>query len=509
MNPDSGFGENGEIRNPIDKVAGLQQYLLTRINCWLFLPLNMPDRSYNGGKQQTEVVMEQKHILCVDDSPVTCRILTNVLERNNYVAQSALDSQTARQKLNQYPIDLVLLDLHLPKEEDGMELLNWALKEKPYVSVIMMSANVSVKSAIEAVKLGAFHFLEKPIDNELLLLTIEKALSKKFLEYELLRTKSHLIGESQPMKNVYERIIKFAGSDANVLITGETGTGKELVAKAIHLQGKRASRNFIAFNCAAIPPTLFESEMFGHAKGSFTGAISDHIGFFEQANNGTLLMDEIEELTPEEQAKLLRVLQDKQFRKVGSTKTTLFDVRILAASNKNLSRMVAENRFRQDLYQRLNILNIELPTLRDHKEDIPILVEFFLNKFADERKTEFKSITPELLNRLMEYDWPGNVRELENSILRAVELSPGNYIRVEDFDIFTDLEDKTDMSLKAAMHRFERDYIIQQLSIHQWNVQQTANILGIDRTNLFRKMKALNIHTKHRKRSHSIKVLDI
>jgi DNA-binding NtrC family response regulator len=444
--------------------------------------------------------MEQKQILCVDDSHVICRMLTNVLERNGYASQVAYDKQTAMARLNQFPIDLVLLDLHVPLESDGLELLKWTLREKPYVSVIMMSANVSVKSAIEAVKMGAFHFLEKPLDNDLLLLTIEKALSKKYLEYELLRTKSHLVGESQSMKNVYERIIKFASSDANILITGETGTGKELVARAVHILGKRAQRNFVAFNCAAIPVSLFESEMFGHAKGSFTGAISDHVGFFEQANNGTLLMDEIEELSNEQQAKLLRVLQDKQFRRVGSTKVTQFDVRILAASNKNLMQMVSENSFRQDLFQRLNILNIELPPLRNRKEDIPILTEFFLGKIANERKIEIKSITPVLLNRLMEYDWPGNVRELENSLLRACELSPGNYLREEDFDIFTKDNAVLDMSLKAAMKRFEREYIMQQLAIHQYGIQQTAAILGIDRTNLFRKMKSLNIATKHRKR---------
>lgn len=445
--------------------------------------------------------MEQKQVLCVDDSQVTCRMLSSVLDRKGYGVQVAYDRQTAMTLLNQHPIDLVLLDLHVPAESDGLELLKWSLREKPYVSVIMMSANASVKSAIEAVKMGAFHFLEKPIDNELLHLTIEKALSTKYLEYELLRTKSHLVGESQVMKNVYERIIKFAGSAANVLITGETGTGKEMVARAIHILGKRVQRSFVAFNCAAIPASLFESEMFGHAKGSFTGAISDHMGYFEQANNGTLLMDEIEELSIEQQAKLLRVLQDKQFRRVGSTKVTQFDVRILAASNKNLAQMVAEGTFRQDLYQRLNILNIELPPLRARKEDIPILTEFFLNKIGSERKMEVKTITPALLNGLMEHEWQGNVRELENSILRACELTPGNYLREEDFDIFRQKGSQTDLTLKAALRRYEREYIVQQLAANQFNVQQTADVLGIDRTNLFRKMKALDIPTRLRKRN--------
>lgn len=445
---------------------------------------------------QEAVKVHQKTILCVDDSVVICRMISNVLERNNYKVQVAFDSMEASRKLDQYPIDLVLLDLHLPREIDGMELLKWTLKEKPYVSVIMMSANVSVKSAIEAVKMGAFHFLEKPIDNELLLLTIEKALSKKYLEYELIRAKSHIVGESPVMKNIYERIIKFSGSDANVLITGDTGTGKELVAKAIHVLGKRAQKGFVAFNCAAIPHSLFESEMFGHAKGSFTGAISDHRGFFEQANGGTLLMDEIEELTVDQQAKLLRVIQDRQFRRIGSTKVTHFDVRILAASNKNLQEMMAEGTFRQDLYQRLNILNIELPPLKARREDIPSLVEYFLNHYADGRKEESKIITTELMQKLMEYDWPGNIRELENSLLRAVELAPGSYLRDEDFDLFGDDSEKPDTSLKAALKRYERDYIIQQLAIYQWNVIETAAALGIDRTNLFRKMKAHNVPTK-------------
>lgn len=443
--------------------------------------------------------MHQKTLLCVDDSQVICRMLQNVLERSNYKCLVALNKQEASRKLEQHDIDLVLLDLHLPRETDGMELLSWCLKEKPYVSVIMMSANVSVKSAIEAVKMGAFHFLEKPIDNDLLLLTIEKALSKKFLEYELIRTKSHIIGESQLMKNVYERIIRYANSDANVLLTGDTGTGKELVARAIHLLSTRANKVFVAFNCAAIPHSLFESEMFGHAKGSFTGAISDHNGFFEQANNSTLLMDEIEELTIEQQAKLLRVLQDRQFRKIGSTKVTHFNVRIIAASNKNLQQMVAEGKFRLDLFQRLNILNIELPPLKSRKEDIPILVEYFINRFANQRKQEPKVITNELMQKLMEYEWPGNVREVENALLRAIELAPGNYLREEDMDIFASSEDKLDLSLKAAIKRFERDYIIQQLAIHQWNVIETAGILGIDRTNLFRKMKTLRIATKRKK----------
>ncbi len=426
-------------------------------------------------------------------------MISNVLERNNYKVQVAFDGVEASRKLDQYPIDLVLLDLHLPREIDGMELLKWTLKEKPYVSVIMMSANVSVKSAIEAVKMGAFHFLEKPIDNDLLMLTIDKALSKKYLEYELIRAKSHIVGESPVMKNIYERIIKFSGSDANVLITGDTGTGKELVARAIHVLGKRATKGFVAFNCAAIPHSLFESEMFGHAKGSFTGAISDHRGFFEQANGGTLLMDEIEELTVDQQAKLLRVIQDRQFRRIGSTKVTHFDVRILAASNKNLQEMMAAGTFRQDLYQRLNILNIELPPLTARREDIPPLVEYFLNHYAEGRKEEPKIITNELMQKLMEYDWPGNIRELENSLLRAVELAPGSYLREEDFDLFANAGEKPDTSLKAALKRFEREYIIQQLAIHQWNVIETATALGIDRTNLFRKMKAHNVPTKRHK----------
>jgi len=443
--------------------------------------------------------MAQKTILCVDDSQVTCRMLQVVLERNDYKVQIALNKQEASRKLNQMEIDLVLLDLHLPRESDGMELLDWCLKEKPYVSVIMMSANVSVKSAIEAVKKGAFHFLEKPIDNDLLLLTIDKALSKKHLEYELLKTKSHLIGESQVMKNVYERIIRYANSDANVLITGDTGTGKELVAKAIHLLSPRANRIFVAFNCAAIPASLFESEMFGRAKGSFTGAISDHSGFFEQANNSTLLMDEIEELSNEQQAKLLRVLQDRQFRKIGSTKVSHFDVRIIAASNKNLPKMVSEGSFRLDLFQRLNILNIELPPLSERKEDIPILVEHFLNNFASQRKQEPKVLPNELMQKLMEYPWHGNVRELENSLLRAVELAPSSFIREEDLAIFEKEKEALDFSLKAALKRYEKEYITQQLAIHQWNVIETATVLGIDRTNLFRKMKIHNIPSKRRK----------
>lgn len=436
--------------------------------------------------------------MCVDDSHVTCRMLSIVLEQNGFKVLVAYDNKEAARKLQQHPIDICLLDLHLPRESDGMELLKWTLKEKPYVSVVMMSANVSVKSAIEAVKMGAYHFLEKPIDNDLLLLTIDKALSKKFLEYELVRTKSHIIGESEVMKNIYERIIKFASSDANVLITGDTGTGKELVARAIHLLGPRSGRSFIPFNCAAIPASLFESEMFGHAKGSFTGAVTEHIGFFEQAAGGTLMMDEVEELSIEQQAKLLRVLQDRQFRKVGSTKVSHFDVRVLAASNKNLPEMVSKGEFRQDLFQRLNILNIELPPLKQRKEDIPLLVEHFLNQFAQIRQQDPKIVTNELLQKLVDYDWPGNIRELENTLLRAVELSSGNYLREEDFDIFRLKSEADDFTLKTALKRFEKEYITQQLAIHNWNVVDTASVLGIDRTNLFRKMKQLRIPTKRK-----------
>ncbi len=440
-----------------------------------------------------------KTVLCVDDSQVICKMVQNILERSNYKVLVALNKHEASRKLDQNDIDLVLLDLHLPRESDGMELLNWCLKEKPYVSVIMMSANVSVKSAIEAVKMGAFHFLEKPIDNDILLLTIEKALSQKYLEYELIRTKSNIIGDSQLMKNVYERIIRYSNSDASVLVTGDTGTGKELVAKAIHMLSPRKNKSFIAFNCAAIPAALFESEMFGHARGSFTGAINDHSGFFEQANNGTLLMDEIEELALEQQAKLLRVLQDRQFRKIGSTKVAHFNVRIIAASNKNLPKMVADGSFRLDLYQRLNILNIEIPPLEKRKEDIPILVEHFLNLYASQRKQEPKIITNELMQKMMEHSWPGNVRELENALLRAVELAPGNYLREEDMDIFDVTEEKQDNTLRAAIKRFEKEYITQQLAVHAWSVTDTAAALGIDRTNLFRKMQNLRIPTKRRR----------
>jgi two-component system, NtrC family, response regulator HydG len=389
------------------------------------------------------------------------------------------------------------------KEMQGMELLGEAKRSFPETNVIIMTAFGSVESAIQAMKQGAYDYLIKPVKTDEVLLVAERAMREAALRREVnrLRREVHkeysfhqILGKSKPMQDVFDLIRRVADSPTNVLITGESGTGKELVAKAIHYNSERGKGPFVPVNCAAIPEALLESELFGHMKGSFTDAKSDKRGLFEEAGLGTLFLDEISELPTLLQAKLLRAIQEREIRRVGSTKALPIDVRIIAATNLNLEEEVKAKRFREDLYYRLNVIEIRMPPLRERRDDIPLLVDAFLRKCAEASHKEVKGMTEPALALLMDYAWPGNVRELENVIERAVTLARGEKIIPEDLPpaiqgsrgdrrVIDEAAERT-----LPLHEVEREYIIRILDKTGGNKYQAAQVLGIDRKTLYRKL---------------------
>lgn len=379
-------------------------------------------------------------ILIVDDEDSVCQMLRDVLEDEGYRVEIALDGHEALRKMKSLDVDAVLLDIRMPGL-DGMQVLKLAQEAGITVPVVLITAYGTTETAIQAMKLGAFDYVLKPFNIEELLMTIKKAVEMERLASELAALRQELsdqvppeemIGRSPVMQEVYKSIGKVADSNVTVLILGESGTGKELVARAIHRNSRRHQGPFVKINCAAIPENLLESELFGYEKGAFTGALTRKLGKFELAHRGTIFLDEISEIKPATQAKLLRVLQEKEFERVGGTDTIKVDVRILAATNKNLEEMVREGLFREDLYFRLNVVSIVLPPLRERREDIPLLVDHFLKKYASELQKEIKGFSPEALKLLKEYDWPGNVRELRNVCERAVVMAAGPVILPED-----------------------------------------------------------------------------
>ncbi|MBT8363723.1 MAG: sigma-54 dependent transcriptional regulator, partial [Deltaproteobacteria bacterium] len=408
--------------------------------------------------------------------------------------------------------DLVLLDLMMPGM-DGIETLKRIKAYDKQIDVIMVSATDRAREATAAMTSGAYDYITKPFDAEAILTAIERALQKRSLEQEVRYLRSEvalrfdetrIVGESRPMKAVFSLINKVAGTSSNVLIAGESGTGKELAARAIHNQSPRASRPFVAINCAAIPSELIENELFGHEKGSFTGAHSRNIGKFEFANSGSVFLDEISNLKLELQAKLLRFLQQRDFTRIGGHRSIKVDVRMITATNISLKQMVQENRFREDLYFRLNVIPIELPPLRNRRGDIPLLANFFLDKFNRKLNQKIEGITPEAMAILETYHWPGNIRELENLIERLVVLrSNDRWIDVKDlpFDLLYNQDAmkaglKVEKGLLPARRLFERQYIQRALRICSYNQAKTARMLGIHRNTLIQKIKALDINSR-------------
>jgi DNA-binding NtrC family response regulator len=441
------------------------------------------------------------HVLVVDDDPEMRRLLGDVLTEEGHAVQAAASGPEALGRLTDQ-IDLVITDLHLPAMK-GLELMHQVKQRRPEVAVIIITAFGSIESAIEAMKQGAYDYLPKPFKLDELALVAQKALRESALRREVTRLREELsrdyrfgslIGKSKAMQAIFNLVRTVADASSNVLITGESGTGKELVAKAIHYNSLRKARPFVPVNCAAIPESLLESELFGHVKGAFTDAKADKAGLFEEANGGTLFLDEISELPLPLQAKLLRVLQEKEIRRVGSTKQIPVDARVIAASNIDLAEQVAQRRFRQDLYYRLNVIHIQVPPLRERRDDILPLAEHFFIKHQDGRAKKLRGFSEQALALLLDYGWPGNVRELENVVERATIVARGEQIALEDLppelagrrSDYAALEQAAKRQL--SLEELERDYITRIIEQTGGNKNRAAQILGIDRKTLYRKL---------------------
>jgi len=444
---------------------------------------------------------EKVNILVVDDEEIVRESLVEWLREEGYNAEVAEDGFKALEKLKERNWDIALVDLKMPKM-DGLELLEKIKQESPDTQVIIFTAYATVHTAVQAIKKGAYDYLVKPLDPEEVSLLIERLLKRQellkevsFLRKELTKQyKFHdLVSKSAKMQKIFELARTVAKSNSNILILGESGTGKELLARAIHNESPRANGPFVAVSCVAIPDTLLESELFGHEKGAFTDAIAQKKGKFELAHGGTLFLDEIGDISPKMQLTLLRVLEEKEFTRVGGTKPIKVDVRIIAATNRDLQKAVQEGRFRDDLFYRLNVITIHLPPLRERKEDIPLLVQHFIEKFNLQMGKKVERISDEALRILMQYDWPGNVRELENTIERAMVITKGKMLTPEDIEIPSLQNNFPAEENEKTLEAVERAHILRILNETDWNIQRSAHILGIDRTTLYNKIKKYNL----------------
>jgi two-component system response regulator HydG len=446
-----------------------------------------------------------KKILVVDDDTAHRMMLHAVLSDEGYTVAEADDGMTAVKAVQQEFYDLILMDVRMT-EMDGIEALAEMKKISPGIPVLMMTAYPAVPPAVKAMKLGALDYLTKPLDTDELRLRIAKLLGQLPLKENEQQVKVHLshtsglTGSSAKMQQLFETLALVAPTDTTVLILGESGTGKELVADAIHGNSSRADKPLVKVNCAALPETLLESELFGHEKGAFTGAIARRKGRFEVADGGTIFLDEIGELPVAVQVKLLRVLQEQQFEPVGSSKTMTVDVRVIAATNRNLETEMAQGKFREDLFYRLNIFPVQVPPLRDRKEDIPPLAEFFLKKYGEKHKRPIKGFAPRTLDLFMRYDWKGNVRELENTVERSVILCQEDLIQPQHLpaplqallkSAETNLPD-TEGGL--TIKDMEKQLILSTLTQYDGNRSKTAEALGISRRSLQMKLKEYGIH---------------
>jgi DNA-binding NtrC family response regulator len=441
-----------------------------------------------------------ERILVVDDEEQMRDLLAKVLERKGFQASVCGDGTEALAFLEKEPVDLVVTDVRMPGL-GGMEALRAVKELNPDIVVIIMTAFGSIDQAVQAVKEGAYDYINKPFKIDEMLLTIEKALDERRLRHEVstlrqeLHTRYHfenLIGKSRPMQEVFGLIEQVAGSRSTVMVYGKSGTGKELVAKAVHYNSQRSTKNFVAVNCAAIPAELLESELFGHEKGSFTGAIATKVGKFELATSGTLFLDEVGSMRLDLQAKILRALQEREVERVGGSRTIKIDVRVIAATNRDLKKAVEEGTFREDLYYRLNVVPITLPDLKDRPEDIPLLANHFVQKFGQESNSGIREISKEAMAILISHTWPGNVRELENVIERAATLGRGP--AVQPSDLPPHLAGGTNpleraLAKEATLEDLEKDYIAMILRRTKGHQIRAASILGIDRRTLYRKIR--------------------
>jgi DNA-binding NtrC family response regulator len=455
-------------------------------------------------------------ILIIDDEMAIRESLQTLLEMEEYQVETAGTGEEGLIRIAEQPFDLVLLDFALP-DKNGLEVLRDIRDRDPSLAVILITAYGTVENAVMAMQGGASNFIQKPWDNEKLLADVRAAIARHRAEEENVQLKralkqrynfENIIGKSDPMLKIFDLVAQVAPSRSTVLLQGESGTGKELIAKAIHMNSPRKDRPFVPVNTGAMPTDLLESTLFGHVKGAFTSAIASKKGLFEIADRGTLFLDEIGTMGMETQAKILRVLQDRKFMHLGGVQEVQVDVRIIAATNVDLRQLVKEGRFREDLYYRLNVISIDLPPLRSRREDVPLLVDYFLDKFAQENERAVRHTSPEALRCLMDYSWPGNVRELENVMERAVVLSSGSVVGV---DLMPDnivgrstglqlLEHRPDASLFELVEECERRLIVDMLEKCNWNQTEAAERFRIPLSTLNQKIKRLNIEIKKRTR---------
>lgn len=454
-------------------------------------------------------------ILVVDDERSMREFLIIMLQKDGHDVTSASNGKEAVDIIGQQTFDIVITDLKMP-QLDGIEVLKIVKESAPETVVIMITAYASAETAVDAMKQGAYDYVTKPFKIEEVKLIVRNALEKRKLREEnlILRRKIQewttsgviggIVGKSPSIINLIQMIIKIADSPSNVLITGESGTGKELVARAIHNYGHRKDRPFVAINCSAIPEGLFESEMFGHLKGSFTGAISNKEGIFETANGGTVFLDEIGDIPPNFQVKLLRVLEDKSVKRVGGTQEAKVDVRIVAATNRDLKKAVAEGTFREDLFYRLDVIPVEMPPLRERKDDIPLLTEYFLSKYSRLVGREIKGLTPEAMQKMINFPWKGNVRELENVIERAATLGVGSTIEEQAIDeclqrgipykvpVSTDIP-AGGLDMEGFLMEIEKNFLIKALNMSRGVKKDAADLLHLDLRSLRYRLAKYNL----------------
>jgi DNA-binding NtrC family response regulator len=455
-------------------------------------------------------------VLIIDDEAAIRESLQTLLELEGYEVECAADAEAGLARIAERAFDLILLDLALP-DRNGLEVLSELRGQDLPVPVIMITAYGTVENAVKAMQAGAANFVQKPWDNEKLLADVRTVIGRSKAEEENVQLKralkqrynfENIVGKSEPMLKIFDLVAQVAPSRSTILLQGESGTGKELIAKAVHLNSPRRDRPFVPVNTGSMPPDLLESTLFGHVKGAFTSAIASKKGLFEVADRGTLFLDEIGSMSMDTQSKILRVLQDRKFMHLGGVHELQVDVRIIAATNVDLKQMVREGKFREDLFYRLNVISIDLPPLRQRTEDIPLLVDFFLQKYSVENERPLRRMLPEALRPLMSYSWPGNVRELENVIERAVVLSSGVQIGT---DLLPDhitgrgvpfplLEHRGDSSLFDIMEECERHIIINMLEKCGWNQTEAAERFHVPLSTLNQKIKRLNIEIKKKNR---------
>jgi len=449
--------------------------------------------------------MAGEHILIVDDEPAIQSALRGVFEDEGYRVTAVGSGAEAIGVVGDEAPDVVFLDIWMPGL-DGLDTLAELKRVRPELAVIMISGHATIETAVKATRLGAYDFIEKPLSLDKTLVTVTRALEHVRLESEnqslreKLDDRSQLIGESACMRTLREQIATAAPTNGRVLVQGENGSGKELVARAVHALSTRHDRAFVEVNCAAIPEELIESELFGHEKGAFTGAYSRRRGRFELADGGTIFLDEIGDMSLKTQAKVLRALEEQSFERVGGKDTVKVDVRVIAASNRDLAALIRDGRFREDLFYRLSVIPIEVPPLRARSEDIPLLVDHFIRIFSLENGKRIKTLSGEALAYFLAYDWPGNVRELRNMVERLVIMAPRDVIEADDLpaplrpkERWGEAGEARERTLREARDGFERAYILAELRANGWNMTRAAERLGIERSHLYRKIKAYGI----------------